>query len=61
MQQQSNTTNQLDSYKDAVWSYILEHSDLEDSGALFVKFHTDDRATFERRINALSRYVLRDA
>lgn len=44
--------DQLDSYKDAVWSYLLEHSDSQEGGALFVKFHTDDRATFERRINA---------
>jgi hypothetical protein len=43
---------QLDSYKNAVWSYLLEHSDLERSGALFVKFYTDDRETFERRIKA---------
>ncbi len=43
---------ELASYQDAVWSYLLEHCDLTKDGALFVKFHTDDRATFERRINA---------
>jgi hypothetical protein len=43
---------QLDSYKNAMWSYLLEHSDLQKSGALFVKFHTSDRATFERHIKA---------
>jgi hypothetical protein len=30
----------------------LEHSDLQQSGALFVKFHTSDRATFEKHIKA---------
>jgi hypothetical protein len=52
MREQSDTTNQLDSYRDAVWSYLLEHCDLEKSGALFVKFHTSDRRIFERHIKA---------
>jgi hypothetical protein len=43
---------QLDSYKNAVWSYLLEHCDLERSGALFVKFHTNDRVTFEKHVKA---------
>jgi hypothetical protein len=40
---------ELASYQDAVWSYLLEHCDLTEDGALFVKFHTSDRATFEKR------------
>lgn len=42
----------LASYKDAIWSYLLEHCDLTPNGALFVKFHTSDRATFERHVRA---------
>jgi hypothetical protein len=44
------------SYQDAVWSYLLEHCDLTKDGALFVKFHTSDRATFEKRIRARWKY-----
>lgn len=39
-------------YKDAVWKYILDHSDVQRSGALFVKFHTENRMTFEKRIHS---------
>lgn len=39
-------------YRDAVWDFILEHSDVTTRGAYFVKFHTSDRADFERRIRA---------
>lgn len=40
-------------YKDAAWSFMIEHCDIaKDTGALFVKFHTDSRANFEGRINA---------
>jgi len=46
----------LASYQDAVWSYLLEHCDLTRDGALFVKFHTADRATFEKRIRARWKY-----
>jgi hypothetical protein len=42
----------LDSYKDAVWDFLLEHSDITRGGALFSKFHTSHRADFERRIHA---------
>lgn len=42
----------MQQYQDAVWQYIIEHSDVNDHGALFVKFHTDGRGTFERRIRA---------
>src|SRR5262245_51125820 len=45
----------LDSYKTAVWDYLLEHSDITPGGSLFVKFHTDNRASFERRIAARMR------
>jgi hypothetical protein len=42
----------LDPYKDAVWNFLLEHSDITKGGALFITFHTSNRADFERRINA---------
>jgi hypothetical protein len=41
---------QLDSYKAAVWCYLLEHSDLQEKRRALLKFHTDDRATSERHI-----------
>lgn len=51
----------LQEYQDAVWRYILEHSDVNHHGALFVKFHTDGRGSFERRIRARLRgYSRRD-
>lgn len=52
----------LQEYKDAVWQYVLEHSDVNHHGALFVKFHTDGRSTFEKRIKARLRgYSRRDS
>lgn len=42
--------DELESYKDAVWDFMLEHSDITKGGALFVKFHTDNRKKFENRI-----------
>jgi predicted ATPase len=37
---------QLDSYKAAVWCYLLEHSDLQEKRRALLKFHTDDRWKF---------------
>lgn len=42
----------IQEYKDAVWAYLMEHCDIMESGALFVKFHTDGRIHFERRIRS---------
>lgn len=42
----------IQKYKDAVWDYLLEHSDITKGGSLFVKFHTKNRTTFEGHINA---------
>jgi len=42
--------------KNAVSSYLLEHCDIERSGALFVKVHTNDRVTFEKHIRARWKY-----
>lgn len=50
----SNTRIRLEKkvYMDAVWDYMLDHSDITKGGQLFVKFHTDDRKTFERHVIA---------
>lgn len=42
----------INEYKKAVWDFLLEHSDITDSGALFIKFHCDDRKNLEKRIIA---------
>lgn len=39
-------------YRKAVWDYVLEHSDLQASGVLFIKFHTDSRIEFEKHVRA---------
>lgn len=39
-------------YMDAVWDYMLEHSDITHGGNLFVKFHTDSRRSFEKHVIA---------
>lgn len=46
----------LETYKQAVWEFLLEHCDIERSGKLFIKFHTDHRGDFERRIRARWKY-----
>lgn len=43
---------ELQRYKDAVWSYVLEHSDLTPEGKFFVKFHTSGRPNFEDHVFA---------
>jgi hypothetical protein len=47
---------ELQSYKDAVWSYLLEHCDLTERGQLFVKFHTTGRPEFEKHVRARWKY-----
>ena len=47
---------ELESYKDAVWDFMLEHCDLTERGSLFVKFHASDRRNFENRIKARWKY-----
>lgn len=48
--------DELESYKDAVWDFILEHCDLTERGSFFVKFHVSDRRNFENRIKARWKY-----
>lgn len=47
---------ELEAFKDALWDFILEHSDIERSGSFFTKFHSDGRANIERRIMARAKY-----
>jgi len=42
----------LKAYKNAVWAFMLEHCDILPSGKMFIKFHTDGQANFEKRVNA---------
>lgn len=48
--------DQLKTYRDAVWDYLLEHCDITQNGSFFVKFHTRDRATFEKHVFARWKY-----
>lgn len=36
---------------DAVWQYIVDHAEIDGNGVYFVKFHTDGKEVFARRIN----------
>lgn len=52
----SKDSPELEAYKDAVWQFLIEHSDITDGGSLFVKFHTSGRKNFENRIKAREVY-----
>lgn len=39
-------------YADAVWDYVLEHSDIAPGGTLFVKFHTKSKNALDGHIQA---------
>jgi len=41
---------ELQAWKDAMWDYIVEHSDLTERGSFFVKFHTRTRSQFEGHV-----------
>lgn len=43
-------TEDIKGYQDAVWDYLMEHCDITDKGAFFVKFHTDSKKDFLNRI-----------
>lgn len=47
-------TPDIKGYQEAVWDFLMEHCEVLDSGALFIKFHTDGRQNLENRI--LSRW-----
>ena len=46
----------LPEYRDAVWAFLLEHSDIAPNGKIFVKFHADSRKNIENRIKARYKY-----
>lgn len=46
----------IQKYKDAVWDFLMEHSDILESGAVFVKFHTSGRRNFENRVIGRLKY-----
>lgn len=48
----SNKKEDLKSYRQAVWDYVVEHSDLTPNGAYFVKFHVKNRNVFEGHVEA---------
>lgn len=52
----SKESPELQAYKDAVWQFLIEHSDITDGGSLFVKFHTSGRRNFENRVKAREVY-----
>jgi len=52
----SKESSELQAYKDAVWQFLIEHSDITDGGSLFVKFHTSGRKNFENRIKGRAVY-----
>lgn len=40
----------LEEYKQAVWDYMIEHCEISESGAYFVRFHMSKRSKFEGHI-----------
>jgi len=47
-------TPDIKGYQQAVWDFLLEHSEITESGKVFIKFHTDGQRNFENRV--LSRW-----
>lgn len=48
--------DELKKYQDAVWAYLVEHSDITREGSYFIKFHTKDRSTFEKHVKGRHKY-----
>ena len=51
-----NRHEDIETFKQALWEFLLEHSEILASGKMFIKFHTDGRSDFERRIRARWKY-----
>jgi hypothetical protein len=47
-------TPDIQGYQQAVWDFLMEHSELLPSGSLFIKFGASSRQNFENRV--LSRW-----
>jgi hypothetical protein len=52
MESKSHKQLELAVYKEAVWDYLLDHSDILEEGVMFVKFHTASREEFESHVKA---------
>lgn len=39
-------TTDKEQYKHAIWDYIMEHSEIEENGTIFVKFHVTTKSKF---------------
>lgn len=39
-------TTDKEQYKDAIWDYLMEHSEIEENGTIFVKFHVTTKKKF---------------
>lgn len=48
-------------YEDAVWQYLLDHSDVTNDGSLFVKFHIRDRKKFTKGVIARMNGICRNS
>lgn len=46
----------IQGYQQAVWDFLLEHSDVQESGAMFIKFHTSGKDNFQKRVFARWQY-----
>jgi len=44
--------NAIEPYKDAVWTFLVDHCDVLENGVLFFKFHASGRFDIEKRIYA---------
>ena len=49
-------SEELTTYKQAVWDFLLEHCDITPNGSLFIKFHASSRNNIEKRIKARWKY-----
>jgi len=56
MSHHTKLNTELESYKDAVWDYMLEHCDVTSRGSFFVKFHTSGRVEFQKHIRGRWKY-----
>lgn len=49
-------TPDIEGYQNAVWDFLLEHSDISGTGKYFIKFGCDGKKNFENRVYARWKY-----
>lgn len=49
-------TDDIKGYQNAVWDFLLEHSEPSHTGKLWIKFGTDGKKNFENRVLARWKY-----